>query len=98
MVVQGCDCNLLYRPRISFQSLSNGLTNLYQNRIVQFSFFNATTLVLNAILLYILTDIGGMWYVFSVIGVIGMVGIYNFMVNRKFTFALWITNNNSGWV
>ena len=74
------------------------LRMVHQHRIMRFSFFNATTVVLNAILLFLLTEFGGMWYVFSAIGVIGIVGIYNFAINRKFTFALWIVNDSSGWI
>ena len=70
----------------------------YREKLIRFSFFNATTLVLNALLLFIFTEIGGLWYVFSAIGVIGLVGIYNYVINRRFTFADWILNDHSSWV
>ncbi len=70
----------------------------YRQKLIRFSFFNATTVILNAFLLFIFTEIGGLWYVFSAIGVIGLVGIYNFAVNKKWTFSSWIVNDNTGWI
>jgi putative flippase GtrA len=74
------------------------MRGVHENKILRFTFFNATTVILNAILLFIFTEIGGLYYVTSAIGVIGLVGIYNFAINRKFTFNLWIMNDSSGWV
>jgi putative flippase GtrA len=78
--------------------LRKGFHEVHENKIMRFTFFNATTVILNAILLYIFTEWGGLFYAYSAIGVIGLVGIYNFAINRKFTFNLWIINDNSGWV
>ncbi|MFQ5981566.1 MAG: GtrA family protein [Candidatus Heimdallarchaeota archaeon] len=78
--------------------LESGYRKVHENKILRFSFFNATTVLLNAILLFIFTEVGGLYYVSSAIGVIGLVGIYNFAINRKFTFNLWIVNDNSAWI
>jgi len=76
--------NYLFQRFITFKSAD-------KNIIRQFIFFvliAAVGLLINNILLYLLVELVGVWYIFAKILAAAIVLVWNFFANRKVTFKI----------
>lgn len=77
----GCLVNYFMLYYWAFQSNGNHFLVVCKYILVAFS-----TLFLNLILFYILTEVLGIWYLFSQTAATGWVAIFNMYINKVFTF------------
>lgn len=82
--------NYSWQRKVTFKSIGKGVVN-------QFSKFVVISLVaigLNIVLMYLLVDRAGLWYLLAKIFVTIIVWFWNFLGNKHFTFKAPESNTN----
>ena len=72
-----------------------GGLSLFAKHAVQFYIVGATGVLVNLGILYLLTDIGGFWYVASQIIAISVSITTNFFFNRYWTFGSFVKDQRN---
>ncbi len=73
--------NFVYHRSITFSVFSD-----IRRRFVKFLIFSIIILILNISITFTLTEVFGLWYLFSVIIATGIVVVFNFAVNQLYVF------------
>ncbi|MCB1134828.1 MAG: GtrA family protein, partial [Chlamydiia bacterium] len=79
--VCGCSTNYVLQYYFTFKAKGDHL-----NTFLTYVAINVCTLCINLFIFWFLTDIWGLWYVFSQVFAIMVVVFVNFYLNRRFTF------------
>ena len=74
--------NYLFQRFITFKSVDKNISRQF----ILFVIVAAIGLLINNTLLYLLVELAGIWYIFAKVLTAAIVLVWNFFVNKKFTF------------
>lgn len=74
--------NFYYQRKVTF-----GVADKITSRLQKFFVVMGLAVAMNFALVYVFTDILGLWYVFSIVVVTFIVAVFNYVGNRIWTFA-----------